>query len=66
MRGWEWLTKYRYTWGFALRVLVKAALLFALLNALAALVDLPAVLGRISIYNTLVAGRERLPYGERP
>jgi hypothetical protein len=65
MRGWEWLTKYRYTWGFALRVLVKAALLFALLNALAALVDLPAVLGRISIYNTLVAGRERLPYGER-
>lgn len=65
MRGWEWLTNYRYTWGFALRVLVKAVLLFILINALAALIDVPAVLGRLSIYNALVAGRERLPYGER-
>ncbi len=68
MQGWKWLTQPQqpYTWGFVVRVLLKAALLFALLNVLyAALTPLDAI-GRISIYNWLVAGRVRLPYGEDP
>ncbi|RMG84634.1 MAG: hypothetical protein D6712_10955, partial [Chloroflexi bacterium] len=68
MQGWKWLTQPQqpYTWGFVVRVLLKAALLFALLNVLyAALMPLDAI-GRISIYNWLVAGRVRLPYGEDP
>jgi hypothetical protein len=51
---------------FALRVLVKGLLLFALANLLfAALQPLPA-LGQLSAYNRLVPGRLRLPYGENP
>lgn len=53
----------RYTWGFALRVLVKAALLFALVNAAFALLDPIPIIGRASVYNVLAPGRERLPYG---
>lgn len=53
----------RYTWGFALRVLVKAALLFALVNAAFVLLDPIPTIGRASIYNWLTPGRERLPYG---
>src|SRR5262245_12823292 len=66
MAAWEWLTRAQmlYTRGFALRVLVKALALFVLVNvAFAALDPLPA-LGRVSVYNVLVPGRERLPYGE--
>ena len=44
-------------------VLLKAALLFVLLNfAFGLLPDLP--LGKLSLYNSLFPGRERLPYGE--
>lgn len=53
----------RYTWAFAARVLIKAAVLFALINVAFALFNPVPALGRLSIYNTLVAGRERLPYG---
>jgi lysophospholipase L1-like esterase len=68
MPRWEWLERPNqpYTWGFALRVVVKAAVLFALLNGLFALVSPLDVLGRLSLYNVLLAGRERLPYGENP
>lgn len=52
------------TWGVALRTLVKAAALFALANLLFALAEPLPALGRVSIYNALVPGRERLPYGE--
>ncbi len=53
--------------GFVLRVLIKAALLFAALNLLFAATASPDALGRLSIYNTpLVPGRERLPFGENP
>jgi hypothetical protein len=51
---------------FAVRVLVKAAILFALLNIAWALLDPLPVLGRASLYNTIVPGRERLPFGENP
>src|SRR5512136_95206 len=54
------------TWGLLLRVVVKAALLFVLCNLLfAALTPLEAW-GTVSLYNTLLPGRERLPYGEQP
>jgi hypothetical protein len=53
----------RYTWGFALRVLLKAALLFALVNAAFILLDPIPTIGRASVYNWLAPGRERLPYG---
>jgi hypothetical protein len=49
-----------------LRVLVKAALIFIVINvAFAALNPLPA-LGRLTLYNWLLPGRERLPYGDDP
>ncbi len=53
----------RYSWGFALRVLLKAALLFALVNAAFILLDPIPTIGRASVYNWLAPGRERLPYG---
>lgn len=52
--------------GFVMRVLAKAALLFVVLNGLFALANpLPAI-GRISLYNTILPGRHRLPFGENP
>ncbi len=45
-------------------VLVKAALLFAALNLLFALLYPMSWLGKISFYNILFPGRERLPFGE--
>jgi hypothetical protein len=49
---------------FLLGVLAKAALLFAVLNLLFALLYPMDALGRISFYNILFPGRERLPFGE--
>lgn len=68
MAGWDWLTKPEkpYTWGFALRVVLKALILFAGLNLLFALLNPLDTLGRISLYNIILTGRERLPYGENP
>ncbi len=48
------------------RVAVKGALLFVIANLLALLIEPVALLQRVSIYNALVPGRERLPWGERP
>ncbi len=54
------------TWGLFLRVTAKAALLFVLFNVVfAAIMPLDA-LGTLSLYNVLLPGRERLPYGEEP
>ncbi len=53
-----------YTWRKGGRILLKALILFLALNvAFAVLTPLP-LLGRLSWYNILVPGRERLPYGE--
>ncbi len=51
---------------FLRNVVLKAMLLFALVNVLLALVDPLPALGRISAYNVLLPGRARLPYGENP
>ena len=44
------------------RILLKATLLFVLLNVAFALTDPMSFLGRIGIYNWLVPGRERITY----
>lgn len=49
-----------------LRVLAKAAILFVGLNLLFATINPMPALGRISLYNTLLPGRQRLPYGDDP
>lgn len=53
-------------WAFAARVVIKAALLFALVNLLFAALRPLDALGRLSLYNLALPGRERLPYGEDP
>lgn len=61
MTGWDWLTKYEsYTWGFILRVVIKAFILFVILNGLFAILQPMEALGA----KTLQVSRERLPYGE--
>ena len=47
-------------------VVIKALLLFALVDVLFALVDPLPVLGRLSAYNVVLPGRLRLPYGDAP
>src|SRR5688572_25641466 len=66
--GWDWLTKslIPYTWGFFVRVIAKGLILFALANLVFALLNPIPFIGKLSIYNLLVPGRERLPYGENP
>jgi len=49
-----------------LRVIVKAALLFVSCNLLFAAFTPLEALGTVSLYNTVLPGRERLPYGEQP
>ncbi len=53
-------------WPIIGRVLLKALILFALLNALFAACRPLDALGRLSLYNSLFPGRARLPYGEVP
>jgi hypothetical protein len=50
----------------AARAALKGVLLFLALNLLFAVGDPLPPLGRLSIYNHLVPGRVRLPYGEHP
>lgn len=66
--GWEWLTNPSkpYTWSFFARVIIKGLFLFALANVVFALLNPVPFIGKLSIYNMLVPGRERLPYGENP
>ncbi len=66
MAAWHWLTRPQtaYTRGFALRVVLKAIILFAAVNLAFAVLEPLPTLGRISVYNVLVPGRARLPYGE--
>lgn len=53
-------------WRFLLRVVIKAAVLFVVANLVFALLDPVEALGRVSLYNVVLPGRERLPYGENP
>jgi hypothetical protein len=45
-------------------VLLKAAILFIFLNLIFALINPISLLGKISAYNWLIPGRQRLPFGE--
>lgn len=68
MQTWRWLYKpgKPFDGRFIIRVLVKTALLFVALNAAFALLDPLPALGRLSLYNRVLPGRARLPYGENP
>ena len=50
----------------ALRIIIKATILFVLLNLLFAAIRPLPFLGSLSLYNSIFPGRERLPYGENP
>jgi hypothetical protein len=54
------------SWGFIWRVLLKAFVLFALINIAYVLLNPLPMLGRLSMYNSLFPGRQRLPYGDDP
>jgi hypothetical protein len=68
MQTWKWLYHSRvpFNWRFVRNVILKAAILFAALNAIFALLDPLPALGHLSAYNLLFRGRERLPYGDNP
>jgi hypothetical protein len=62
---WQWLADDgRYTRGFIIHVLLKAAVLFVLANLIFAFTNPLPTLGHISVYGWLVPSRPRLPYGE--
>ena len=52
--------------GFASSILVKTLGLFLLFNFVFALVYPLDILGSLSAYNSVLPGRQRLPYGENP
>ncbi len=54
------------SWSFFFRVLLKTAVLFALCNGVFAAVQPLEWLGQWSLYNHVLHGRMRLPYGENP
>lgn len=64
--GWAWLSAPFTQWRSFARIMVKAAVWFAALNLLFALLDPLPALGRLTLYNSLFPGRDRLPYGETP
>jgi hypothetical protein len=53
-------------WKTPLRVVAKAAALFVVVSMLFAWLNPMGTLGRLSLYNVLLPGRERPPYGENP
>lgn len=64
MKGWSWLTGHNYNKSFPIRVLLKALILFVSVNLVFAVTNPLPLIGHVTIYNWLVPGRERLPYGE--
>jgi hypothetical protein len=48
------------------RLLLKATLFFFAINLIFASLNLASALGELSLYNWLLPGRERLPYGDDP
>ena len=51
-------------WQFLLRIVIKAAIIFVLINLIFAGLTPMEQLGKFSFYNWLLPGRDRLPYGE--
>ncbi|MCD4685515.1 MAG: hypothetical protein K8S97_06230 [Anaerolineae bacterium] len=68
MQTWKWLYNPQtpFNWRFVRNVVIKAMVLFVTFNVLFALLDPLPALGKLSGYNGLFTGRERLPYGENP
>lgn len=68
MAGWDWLTKPQtpYNRRFVRNVVIKGVLLFIALNWCYALTNPLPFLSRITLYNSVLPGRERLPYSENP
>lgn len=66
MANWDWLEKPARPadWGFMARVVLKAALLFALVNVIFAAVDGVRFVNGVTLYQSLLPARERLPFGE--
>ena len=52
------------SWRTIIRIIVKAAILLLLFNLIFAALRPQESLGRLSLYNSLFPGRQRLPYGE--
>ncbi|MBC8098445.1 MAG: hypothetical protein H7Y11_03305, partial [Armatimonadetes bacterium] len=55
-----------FTWARLGRVLIKTAALFIAANLLFGWMQPLPALGQLSLYNRVVPGRTRLPYGEDP
>ena len=55
-----------FDWKKLGRIGVKTAVFLLLLNLIFALLTPMETLGRLSLYNLILTGRERLPYGEVP
>lgn len=66
MQTWKWLYNPAFNWRFIRNVAIKTAALFVVLNLLFALLNPLPAFGRVSAYNVLFEGRDRLPYGENP
>lgn len=68
MARWDWLIRPQtpYTRRFVGRVLLKAAALFVVLNVVCVLTNPLPWLSQITLYNTLLPGRERLPFAANP
>lgn len=57
---------HNINWSFVVNVVARAFVLFILLNGIYALLDPLPALSKISLYNALIPGRQRLPFGENP
>ncbi|HWQ84324.1 MAG TPA: hypothetical protein VN363_07145 [Anaerolineales bacterium] len=57
---------HEYSSRFWVRVILKALFLFLGLNLLFGILDPMQFLGKLTIYNSFIPGRVRLPYGENP
>lgn len=66
MSNWSFIDNIPKTWGFLLRVILKALILFGLCNLIFALVYPIELIGQLSLYGYLYHARPRLPYGENP
>ena len=66
MPRWDWLVKPGYSVRFVRNVVIKAVLLFLLANLLFVLLDPMPFINRLTLYNMIWPGRERLPYADNP
>lgn len=64
--AWAWVSAPFTRWRTVLRLLVKALAFFVVLNLVFALLNPLPALGRLTLYNGVFPGRDRLPYGETP